>query len=122
MFIQDHANAIQISHRFAPMVISGRKKQQIVRTLKIVPDDTILLALNEIPAKESGLDLWMEKCITVQSIKFSHIGIYLDGARLIPAAADHFAHGEGFIDFQELLDWYFAYNQTDEFEGFVIYW
>ena len=120
MFKQEYPDAIKISHRFTPLIVAGRKKQQIVKTLKFAPGAVIFLELHEIPAKEHGCDLWQEKCTSVQAVKFSPSGVFLDGVMLTPAGAMNFARGEGFIDFQELVDWYFAYNQAREFEGFVL--
>ena len=122
IFKHNNPDSIKISHRFAPLIVSGRKKQQIVRTLKFAPGAIIVFELHEIPAKEHGCDLWQEKCTAVQTVKFSPSGVFMDGVMLTPAAAMNFARGEGFIDFQELVDWYFAYHQAREFEGFVLRW
>ena len=92
------------------------------QTLHCAPGDKIVF---EIPVYgPDGLQYVTHEvtCNAVQAVKFGPPGVSVDGVALLPHQAENFARAEGFIDMQELRDWYFARHQARAFEGFLIKW
>lgn len=113
---------LKVSHRFGSQILFGRKRQDMRHTLLCAPGDQVLF---EIPVYgPKGLEYAAHEvtCKAVHGFKYGPSGAFLDGEALSTPAAENFARAEGFIDMQELRDWYFTRHRRRTFEVFVISW
>lgn len=114
--------AYNFSPRFAALVKSGKKRQTIRRTLRIAPGDAIQAYIGQRTKNCQKLLTKDPICKAVHGVKLCPTGVFLDGEPLTLHDAQAFAHRDGFIDLQEMLDWFFGKYEITEFHGFVITW
>lgn len=113
---------IESSHRFASMIFNGTKRQTTRRTLRCTPGDVLTFTLPIYDEKGIKVVPFEVICKAVQGIVFDPHGVILDGKALCPHQAHKFAKADGFIDFSEMLDWFFAKYRIRTFHGFLISW
>lgn len=92
------------------------------QTLQCAPGDKVLFEIPVYGPDGLQYDTHEVECTAVQTVKFGPSGVFLDGVAIPGYQAENFARAEGFIDMQELKDWYFARHQIRHFEGFLIKW
>ncbi len=113
---------IETSHRFDWMIWKGLKHHTCRRTLRCVPGDTLTFSLSIYDGEGLKTIPFEAVCKDVQGLVFDHQGIVLAGRALPQPETRAIARADGFVDFQEMIDWFYGLYQVRVFHGFLISW
>lgn len=103
-------------------MLSGSKLHTCRRTLKCAPGDTLVFTLPLWTDHGHHEVKFMPLVASVKGVYFDNRGVVLDGKLLSQAESREFARTDGFIDLQEMLDWFYVKYQHRDFTGFCIGW
>lgn len=110
--------------RFVGLLTSGLKTQTVRKIPKRMPgvgDRLSLRVWTGAPYRSKQEEIEEVVIQAIYPVAIRNDGMKVNGAELGPRKRDAFARNDGFLDWEELRDW-FVKNHSLPFEGIVIHW